>query len=133
MRPGFERRRAPVSKLLFTALCAIVMANAIVTPLLWVKIQRSRQESVRQSCVELNDRHDRTLAAYDRILLDRVSGGPVDRKLPPAEVTHRLLAGIERLPRDRRIQIEQARVSIAFVIQALAPRRDCAERVQQLT
>lgn len=133
MKPRRERRRAPVSRLLFTALCVLVMANAVVTPLLWTKIQRSRQESVRQSCQELNERHDSTLAAYDRILLARLLESSVDANVPPAEVNRRLVAAMQRLPRNRRMQVEQARVSIAFVIQALAPRRDCEARVRQLT
>jgi len=72
--------------------------------------QTSRESSVRVTCREQNDRHDQTIATLDRLL--------------------------EQADRDataqRRRQLREGRASTVLLIDALAPKRDCEQRVRQL-
>lgn len=75
------------------------------------EIQDSRVQSILTSCRESNDRNRRTITTLDRLLAARI------RTATP-EQARRLRA---------------SRASTVLLIQALAPRRDCAARVRQLT
>lgn len=96
--------------MLFAALCVVVMANAVITPILWVQIQHSRQDSIRRACVEQNARYDGTVHALDQ-----------------------LIANVKRTDPARAKRAGEGRASTILLISALAPRRDCRALVARLT
>lgn len=73
-------------------------------------IQDSRRDAIRVQCEQQNDRHDRTLAALDHVLAQRLrDAGPVERQ-----------------------RLQTGRASTVLLIEALAPHQDCRRRVRQL-
>jgi hypothetical protein len=72
-------------------------------------IQASRAENVRANCTEQNERHDNTIRTLDSVLRD------AKRRASPA----------------RREQLAQSRESTVLLINALAPKRDCEQRVRE--
>lgn len=73
------------------------------------EIQRQRVESIRMSCEDTNRRHDRTIATLDALLVKRVK-----------------TAG-----RRERVKLKASRASTVALIEALAPKRDCAELIRR--
>ena len=73
------------------------------------QIQAQREDSIRDSCVGQNARHDATIRALDRLLAQATSH-----------------ASAERVRR-----IEESRASTVRLIEALAPARDCAAVVDR--
>lgn len=92
-------------------------------------IQAERAANILRSCRELNDRHDDTIHAIDRLTLERITNEHVPAATPAAEVTRRLGAALKAMPREGRVQVEQSRKSTAVIIDALAPKKDCGALV----
>lgn len=72
-------------------------------------IQDSREDAVRQSCEDTNQRHDHTIAALNALLDKAIREHP-----------------------EQRDRIEQSRTSTVLLINALTPKRDCETLVNQL-
>lgn len=73
-------------------------------------IQASRAESIRLTCEQQNERHDRALAALDSIVARRLGdASPVERR-----------------------RLQASRATTATLIVALVPREDCERRVRRL-
>lgn len=70
----------------------------------------TRRQSIRDSCQEQNERHDDTLDAIDKILHDAVKDGKITKA-----------------------QADGSKAQNAFLIDRLAPKRDCEARVEELT
>lgn len=87
-------------------------ARAIEAKKLAVAIQNSRLEAVRTACEEGNARHDATIKALDTRI----------RELSRIAVTP-----------EQRARIQASRASTIALINALAPRLDCAARVRALS
>lgn len=75
------------------------------------EIQRSRRDNILTACRETNRRHDHTVAVFDRLLDEAAKGASP----------------------QRRAQLAQSRTSTLLLIDALAPKRACAARVDRLT
>lgn len=72
-------------------------------------INQERASNVERNCLDVNRRHDATLAALDRLLADRI------KDAAPAE----------------RSRLEASREATALLIEALVPKRDCSALVAQ--
>lgn len=86
-------------------------ARATEAKRLAVAIQMSRIEIVRSSCEEGNKRHDATIKALDKRIRE------VSKTATPSQ----------------RARIQASRASTIALINALAPRFDCAARVRAVT
>lgn len=71
------------------------------------QVAAQRLAAIRSTCEEQNVRHDQTLRTLDRLIA----------KVPP----------------DRRAQARRSRASTVLLIDALAPKRDCDQRVRQFS
>jgi hypothetical protein len=104
------RRRERVTR----ALDVASRLGWIVAIALWMlgfnAIQSSREETVRTSCIEQNERHDDTITALDKLLAE-VNGRP---GAPSPQ------------------ELQQSRTATVLLIDALAPLRDCEQRVDEL-
>lgn len=76
------------------------------------QIQQERARSIRANCKDSNDRHDNSIAALDTVLHDYLA------KKPPAQ-----------RPALRK-QLEAARQQNILLINALVPKRNCAQVVR---
>lgn len=127
---GFERLRDLIEQLtrrtfqILIALCIIAAVGGGVTLLLQVKkldkadrardlaltVQEQRVQATKITCADQNLRHDQTIAALDVILARTRKGAS------PADVR----------------RIDQSRERTVLLINALAPRRNCAEVVAKI-
>lgn len=73
-------------------------------------VQEAREDAIRTTCQETNERHDNTIEALDDAL-DRAE------HLHPAQAE----------------QIERSRTFTVLLINALVPKQDCEQRVGDLT
>lgn len=73
------------------------------------QIQQSRTDATLSSCREQNERHDRTIHTLDLLLAQAIRRSP-----------------------ERAVQIRQSRASTVLLINSLAPKRDCEQRVHDL-
>lgn len=72
-------------------------------------IQASRAESIRLTCVQQNERHDRSIATLDAIIDARLRQAPQERG-----------------------RLEASRATTRTLIRALVPKEDCDARVSRL-
>lgn len=116
----------------------------IITIVVWISInniQANRRESVRLSCEQTNEIHDNVLIQIDRQSIKALGFKPSTH--PPT--THRAvvlrtydreLAAALHTPKAKRSprykQILASQGSTRVVIDALAPHRDCDQRVREL-
>lgn len=89
-----------------TAALALLLASAsiLLSAWLYAKIQDERERTIRTSCVATNERHDRTIATLNQLIAE----------LPPG---------------PRRKRAVEGRTGTVLLIDALAPKRDCAAYV----
>lgn len=95
------------------------------------QVNDERARNTLRSCQEVNARHDATVDTINRLTLERLTGRPVPRSVPPAEVKARLAAAIRRADVRTRAQLQQSADSTALVVRSLAPKRDCAALVKR--
>lgn len=106
----------PWRLIVVTAVCSIAITAALFVAgyalaARSVDIEESRRTAIEDSCVEQNERHDATITALDELLAERQQGASK--------------AEAERL--------QQSRTNTVLLIEALAPKRDCERRAEQLT
>lgn len=89
----------------------VTLAAIAYTVTVSLSVQAAREYSIRLSCQEQNERHDNVIRQLDSIYADAL------KKATPKE----------------RAQINEGRAPTLLLIDALAPKRDCEKRVQQLS
>ena len=94
------------------------------------KIQESRAESIRTACRDQNERHDDVIGRVDRLILERLTGGPVSPDVTATEVDRRIANAVRKNPEGKRLL--ESRKSTVFLIEGLAPKRRCEDRVRKL-
>lgn len=115
--------RHPIHEIRTHGLRAVLTRPSVQRPLVWVlallvvgvlwqdnreqsnDIQHSREEAVRRTCDEQNTRHDATIKKLDDIIAGLPEGA-------------------------RKTRAEQNRAGTVLLINALAPKRDCAKAVE---
>lgn len=123
-------RNVLLAPLVLVAVLAIVGAGVMATLALY-GIQGERADAITRTCNDQNHRHDRTTSTLDRLLLERVLRQRVAPVTSPADVTYRLLAELKRAPSPLRTRLVVSRASTQLLIDALAPRQNCAARVER--
>ena len=89
-------------------------------------INAERTHNILASCRDTNQRHDDTVAALDRTMLERLTGEKVPLSLPDRKVRAELAAALKKADPPLRRQAQQGLVSTVLLIDALSPHRDCA-------
>ena len=118
---------------LLVVACLLGVGNSVLGAVNLLKVRESRQDTIRRSCQDTNVRHDSTLAEYDRGLLVRLTGEPVDSSVSAVTVRLRLHRTIDALPKGRREQVRESRAFLRLLIDKLSPKRDCTKRAERLT
>lgn len=94
-------------------------------------VQDERTRNVRESCEATNQRHDNTVNALNRVLLERLSGDKVSPDTPQEQVSAQLAAELKAADPPVRRATQQSLASTIFLIDALQPKRDCDRLVKQ--
>lgn len=94
-------------RLVLAFLIAAVIALSILVTLAFSTIQTARQDTIVRACQETNQNHDSTIQALDFVLA--------------------------QVPQAQQRQAQQGRKNTILLIDALAPKHDCAKRAQNLT
>lgn len=105
------RRRLPIRAVtvLITMACLLGVGNSVLNAISISRIQQSREYAIRSQCLEQNARHDGTIATLDQVLA-------TIRRTDPAQYR----------------QAAAGRENTVLLIDALAPKRSCEQRVKQL-
>lgn len=93
------------------------------------QVTQSREDAIRSTCKDTNERHDNTVTALRALS---------DQQLSPAEVVTALIAAGFTEPQAQVIVTlrgdpKQQFKSTLALINALAPKLDCQKRVEELT
>ena len=93
----------------------------------FVALNAERTHNILTSCRQTNQRHDDTVAALDRTMLERLTGEKVPLSLPDRKVRAELAAALKKADPPLRRRAQQGLASTVLLIDALSPHRDCTD------
>jgi hypothetical protein len=93
------------------------------------QIQQSREDAILSTCEDTNMRHDNTVKALRALNDDQLSPAEVEIALVQAGFTPAQADAINSLRGDPKKNLQ----GTILLINALAPKHDCAQRVKELT
>jgi hypothetical protein len=110
--PGLPRADGfRIIRIAVAVVCVAVIILSVALVFAFKAIQHSREQSVRTSCQESNMRHDQTIAKLDDLIRHAA------KTSSPARIR----------------RMKKSRTGTVALIEALTPKRDCGDRVAQLT
>lgn len=131
--PGLRSARLVIASIgvgtVANSIAVVIAFSQVHAQVQAINVERAR--NITASCEQTNQRHDDTIAALDRTMLERLTGQRVSLGISDTKVRAELAAALKKAKPPLRRRAQQSLVATVLLIQALAPHQDCVVLVRR--